>query len=129
MPKLEITKEELLDSYDWSEVFGEGGGGNCNQQTDAIPDNSEVDTSPPKRTDVAEIIAAVNGENDGEEWIGVFRLTDGRYLVASGSCDYTGWDCQAGNSLQVARSLDDALRYGLTKEQAARLDLPCPVVS
>jgi hypothetical protein len=121
MPKLEITKDELLKSYDWGEVFGEGSGGNCDKQTDTIPDHIDLDATPPNRTDVAEIIAAVNGENDSDEWIGVFRLIDGRFLVASGSCDYTGWNCQAGNSLQVARTLADVLEYGLTKEQRERL--------
>src|SRR6478735_8794661 len=97
----DITLEQLLVSWDWGEVFGEGSGGNCDQQTDPCPPtDTAVSTAPPRRTDVAEIIAAVNGENDESEWLGVFRLNDGRFLLASGSCDYTGWDCQAGNSLE-----------------------------
>ncbi len=124
MPKIEITKEDLFTDYsDWAEVFGEGTGGNTTDETDAIPDNSDIDTSPPKRADVVEIIAAVNGENDADEWIGVFKLKDGRYLVACGSCDYTGWDCQASNCLQVAKSLEDILEYGLTPQQKERLEL------
>lgn len=92
MPVCEITLEQLADDYDWAEVFGEGSGGNCNDKTDECPPGAAIDLTPPKRKDVTEIFAAVNGENDGDEWIGVFRLCDGRFLVAAGSCDYTGWD-------------------------------------
>ncbi len=35
------------------------------------------------RKDVVEILAAVNGYNDGDEWVGVFRMKDGRFLVAA----------------------------------------------
>lgn len=121
--KREITLEQLRTSYDWEEVFGEGGGGNCDQQTDACPPGSDVDTTPPKRADVAEVIAAVNGENDESSWVGVFRLNDGRFLVAQGSCDYTGWDCRAGNSLQVGRTLADVIQFGLTLEDCERLEI------
>jgi hypothetical protein len=124
MAKTEITLDQLLTDWDWGEVFGEGGGGNCDKATDEIPPGAEgINKTPPMRADVAEVIAAVNGENDGDEWIGVFRLNDGRFLVAAGGCDYTGWDCQASNSLQIAKSLTDAIGYGLTPEQKLRLEL------
>ncbi len=89
---IEETIESLLESYDWAEVFGEGTGGETDNKTDECPPGSNVDRTPPKRSDVEEIIALVNGENDGPDWVGVFKLKDGRYLVASGGCDYTGWD-------------------------------------
>jgi hypothetical protein len=85
-----MTLDELQQSYDWAEVFGEGSGGNCDKKTDAVGACSP--TPEPSRADVAEILAMRDGENDGDVWIGVFRLKDGRYLHASGSCDYTGWD-------------------------------------
>lgn len=94
-PVKEITLESLLTSYDWENVFGEKGcygGGNVGDETDPCPPGSDVDTAPPTRKDVKEIIAAVNGQNDEESWIGVFLLRDGRYLFAYGWCDYTGWD-------------------------------------
>lgn len=119
----EITIPELLESYDWSEVFGEGTGGNCSRTIQVIPPGASVGSSDVRRTDVAEIICAVNGENDGPCWVGVFRLNDGRFLVAEGGCDYTGWDCEAGNSLCVAGSFEDAIRYGLNPDQQRRLGL------
>ena len=92
MPVKEITLEELLQDGDWAYVFADEDDGNVGKETDPCPPDSDVDTSPPSRSDVEEIIAAANGENDGEEWIGVFKLKDGRFLLAAGSCDYTGWD-------------------------------------
>ena len=73
------------------------------------------------------VIAAVNGENEYSHWIGVFKLKDGRFLIANGQCDYTGWDCRAGNTLQVGRTLSDVLQYGLTRDELLRLwPLECP---
>lgn len=91
-PVQEITLPVLLTDSDWAQVFADENDGNVSKNTDACPPGSDVDTAPPSRTDVVEIIAAVNGENDGQDWEGVFRLADGRYLLASGGCDYTGWD-------------------------------------
>lgn len=123
MAHIEITIEQLIDDYDWAEVFGEGTGGNTTGTIQVIPPGAAVDSSPVTRADVADIIAAVNGENDESDWVGLFLLRDGRYLVAEGGCDYTGWDCRAGNSLCVAGNLEDAIRLGLTEEQQARLGL------
>jgi hypothetical protein len=44
------------------------------------------------RADVAEIIGMADGANDGPNWIGAFRLKDGRFAFVSAGCDYTGWD-------------------------------------
>ncbi len=126
MPKLEITMAELMDSYDWAEVFADRSSGNTTKAVNVAPPGAQVTFDPPSRADVAEIIAAVNGENDEEEWVGVFRLKDGRYLIAAGSCDYTGWDCQAGNSLTVCANMADVLQFGLDERQRARLDLTAP---
>lgn len=124
MPNIEITLQELMNSYDWASVFGDdSNGGNTNKETTEVPPGSLVNTSPASREDVDEIIAAVNGENDGDSWIGLFRLKDGRYLVATGWCDYTGWDCQASNNMFVASSYEDIVKYGLSKEEREILQL------
>lgn len=118
-----MTLDELAASYDWREVFGEGNGGNTDKVLDACPPGAEVDLTPPTIADVAEVVASADGENDEAEWVGVFRLKDGRFLVASGWCDYTGWDCAAGNHLEVAATLADAIAFGLGDSQRARLGL------
>ena len=92
MAVCEITIEALKQNYDWAQVFADENAGNVNKDVDACPPMSDVDLTPPSREDVVEIIAAVNGENDGDDWVGVFKLKDGRFLLAYGGCDYTGWD-------------------------------------
>lgn len=119
----EIDLPDLLTDYDWSEVFGEGDGGNCDGPIQVVPPGANVASTGVSRAMVAEVIASVNGYNDGDQWIGLFRMTDGRFLVAEGGCDYTGWECRAGNSLCVAASLADAVKYGLNPEQQARLGI------
>lgn len=122
LPK-EITLEQLRQDCDWEEVFGEGSGGNCTRDVDS-QDGTPTDQFT--RANVVEIIAAVNGENDGEDWIGIFRLDDGRVVAATGGCDYTGWDCRAGNTLTVARSIGAAIQFGLTDDQRQRLGIEQP---
>lgn len=117
----EVKLEHLENDYDWKEVFGEGGGGNTNKVTEKCNEYSNVSIEPPYIKDVVEVIAAVNGENDSADWVGVFKLKDGRYLVASGGCDYTGWDCQAGNSLIVGETLAEVVTLGLTEDARKRL--------
>ena len=88
-----MTIEELLADADWCNVFaddGEYSGGNCDKHTDAVPPTPP--DPPPTRKDVVRILASRDGEPDGDDWIGVFELRDGRYLFARGGCDYTGWD-------------------------------------
>lgn len=119
----EITIKDLQSSYDWAEVFGEGDGGNTDRTVSETPPGSSVSTALVSRADVTEIIAAVNGENDGQSWVGLFLMQDGRYLIASGSCDYTGWDCREGNSLTVAATKEDAIRFGLDEGERARLGI------
>ena len=95
-PVKEVTVAELHtgNAYgdNWLYVFGEDGcSSNESNKTDPCPPGSDVDCTAPTRKDVVDVIAAVNGENDGPAWTGVFKLCDGRYLLADGSCDYTGW--------------------------------------
>lgn len=92
MPVVEITLAELLNDSNWAQVFADENAGNVSKALDECPPGCGVDRTEISRPDVAEIIAAVNGDNDGPDWVGVFRLKDGRFLAASGGCDYTGWD-------------------------------------
>ncbi len=123
MPVIDMTLDEMREDYDWGEVFADTSAGNTTKDVDS-PDDTPLDEFT--RNDVQEIIALVDGENDSEEWVGIFRLKDGRFLAAAGGCDYTGWDCRAGNSLTVAKTQEAIIRYGLTPEQAVRLGLEHP---
>jgi len=66
-----MTIEELLEDDDWDEAFGFA--------------NFKIE-------DIDEIIAADEGYNDGESWIALFRLKNGKFAGLSAWCDYTGWD-------------------------------------
>lgn len=46
--------------------------------------------------EVESIEAEVPGANDELSWWWILRLVNDRYILVSGSCDYTGWDCQSG---------------------------------
>ena len=76
-----------LEDYDWEQAFEVA-------QRDnpiAVIGDDQVPTSPFTRDDVARIIAKAEGENDGESWVGVFELKDGRFAYVTAWCDYTGW--------------------------------------
>jgi len=113
-----------LNNYDWAEVFGEGTGGNCHPIIpQPCPPSYSGSLATFSREDVAEIFQMEDGENDGPDWIIYGRLADGRFFAARGGCDYTGWDCRAGNSGDVAASKDDIIRYGLTDEERKRFGI------
>jgi hypothetical protein len=113
-----------LDNYDWAEVFGEGGGGNC---TPIIPNRRPGDTVTPNSTfsreDVEVIFGLSEGERDERSWVVYGQLKGGRFFVARGHCDYTGWDCQASNSGDVASSLGDIQRFGLDNDERSRFGI------
>lgn len=116
-----------LDSYDWAEAFGEGDGGNCSPIIPQIqPPGASVDGSQFGREDVAEIFQLSEGENDAASWIVYGLLNDGRYFCVRGWCDYTGWDCQAGNSGDVAATKENIIRFGLTQEERERFGIHTP---
>lgn len=121
--KIEATIEDIKSDYDWQEVFGEGNGGNC------TPDVESHDGTPTHRVlreNVVKVLASVNGENDGEDWACIVELADGRLACCQGGCDYTGWDCRAGNTITVASSLESLILTGLTPEMCMRLEVPHP---
>lgn len=113
-----------LDNYDWAEVFGEGDGGRC---TPIIPSRPPFDNTTDiatfSREDVEEITAMQDGENDGPSWIIYGKLKDGRWFYAEGGCDYTGWDCQAGNSGAVAATREQIERFGLGDNERSRFGI------
>lgn len=113
-PTIQINFDQFLEDSDWEIIFNDK---NC----EPVPPDSNVNLKSPSKNDVKTIIAIVNGEKDGDEWLGIFLLNDNRYLFASGWCDFTGWDCQSWTSLEVSKNLDDLLRFGLNKQQRTRL--------
>lgn len=60
------------------------------------------------------------GERDERSWIVYGRLYDGRWFIARGSCDYTGWDCQASNDGSVADTEEALIEYGMDEDERHR---------
>lgn len=101
------------DEYDWQEAFAFAGdirtATNCSNAGFAM-------------ADVKEVLSADEGENDGPSWMMAGVLNDGRYFFLDAGCDYTGWDCQAGGDAQVADTLPNLIRFGMTEEARERLE-------
>ena len=115
-----------LDDYDWAEVFGEGGGGNC---VPFGPENCRGEASQAHfgREDVALIKGQSEGERDARSWIVWGQLKDGSWFCARGSCDYTGWDCQASNDASVGISEEELIRFGMDDDERLRFGVAQPV--
>lgn len=117
-----------IDTYDWEEVFGEDDAQN-KMVLEAVPPGSDVSIAQVTRADVATVAAlhedadVMYGEFDG---VGLFQLKDGRWLVARGWADTSGWGWQDGTSAAVAASSADAIRFGLTDGERAHLGLTLP---
>lgn len=127
------TVQELRDDYDWQQVFAYGGKPMVPDSSGDTPSNYSHATTigccegakckpePFDFNDVAEVIAAVDGQNDEANWIAVVKLSDGRLAFLDAGCDYTGWDCQSGGSACVSHSLSNLARFGLTNDARTRM--------
>jgi hypothetical protein len=74
-------------------------------------------------TDVADVIAAADGENDSDNWVGIFRLKDGTIGYLTAGCDYTGWDCQAGGHGGVRKTIAEVVRELCEDDDRKRLNI------
>lgn len=127
---------DLLTGYDWEKVFEYAGDlfseetaepgewrsndGECNVSACLGTDTS---AAPVWRKNVTRVIASSEGENDGPAWLIVVEVNDGRFAFLNASCDYTGWDCQAGGHCIVDTDLAHLIRFGIGEEDRARLGL------
>lgn len=117
---------ELYENSDWQYVFeyssGRDESGNGGQTPEHVLVN-ECDTAPFDTEDVARVLHMAEGDNDGEPWVIVVRLRDGRFGYIKAGCDYTGWDCRAGGTSYVARSLDLIERFACDESDRKRLGI------
>ena len=68
-----------------------------------------TDTQGFRLEDVAYVLAYLQGEHDGPDYHWIVAMKDHTYAYVQGGCDYTGWDCQAGGTVQMFVSLREAL--------------------
>lgn len=57
----------------------------------------------------------VCGERDEAPWICCGLLTNGAFFLYTGSCDYTGFDCQGGMNLWVSNSWKNIVDHAMTQ--------------
>lgn len=120
---------EQIRDYDWKYAFQCCGPAEDDSSRYNDPnvspaiDKVHVSAEPFQRADVVVVIAAADGENDGPNWIGVFKLKDGRFAFLSAGCDYTGWDCQSGGHAIVDDDLEHLIQFGLGADDRTRLEL------
>jgi hypothetical protein len=125
-----ITAEQMRDDCDWQQAWGYGNGTAYLAHDSNDPAYGQRPIRPPGALcseepcgveDVAEVIAASEGENDERDWVAVARLKDGRFAYVEAGCDYTGWDCQAGGHVSVSHDLAHLWQFGLTQDARDRL--------
>jgi hypothetical protein len=117
---MSMNIDEFKNDYDWQEAFCFVGNIRTAHNCASFGFGLEC---------VAEVIAADEGQNDGDSWVMVGRLTDGRFFFLSAWCDYTGWDCQSGGDVQVADTLENLIRWCLGDKDRERLALPLPTTA
>lgn len=75
---------------------------------------------------VVEVLAVWEGENDGDDWRWILKLTTecgakngGEYAFIQGGCDYTGWDCQSWGKATFKSSPMEAAELAKTGPEGA----------
>lgn len=111
-------REPSLEGYDWDEALKYANG-----KTTSCVLGCSIPIDGFVRADIAYVVRADEGENDGPHWIAVMRLRDGRWAFLSAGCDFTGWDCQASGHVLVADTLKRLVQYGLGADERVRLGL------
>ena len=62
-----------------------------------------------KFDDIENVLAAEEGENDGNSWQLLVKLKSGKYGWLRASCDYSGWGCQESGDSGICESPKQAL--------------------
>lgn len=101
-----VTIEQLRESYDWKEAF-------------VYADGFGVD-------DIATIAGAIEGENDGDDWIIWGQLKRGDWFFLKAGCDYTGWDCQASGNSHLYATREELIRMGMDAGSRKRFGVMLP---
>lgn len=72
--------------------------------------------------DLAEVVRLANGEANGADWLGVFRLNDGRYVAVSASLDYADNARIEGGVSRIADTYEEAIAV-LNDQEMRRLGI------
>ncbi len=108
--------DKRLDNEDWYHIFE-----HYSKPTHVLTRTERKNIY--SRDDIDEVLYLVDGWNDGDAWIGVFKMVDGKYMNIRAYCDYTGWGCQEGGSSDYGDTIDHVIHFGLTLEERGILGL------
>ena len=56
--------------------------------------------------EVSDVLHYREGQNEGDNWLCVFKASDGKFVYVTAGCDYTGWGCQEDGWSVEADSLE-----------------------
>jgi uncharacterized protein (TIGR02996 family) len=95
-----ISMIPVFDNYNWMQVFGAAGGepdcNNGNTRADkpniSSQDSKMVLVNPFSRKDVRYIHRIRDGSVNGESWVCIGQLWDGRWFTIRGGCDTIRWN-------------------------------------
>jgi hypothetical protein len=110
--------QEFFQQYGFGDTFDM-----CCGSLSKIDESEDVSTKSLNISDIEIVLAYDEGENDGENWIFIFKAYDGRYAFMSAGCDYTGFDCRAFFSgSNISYSLSNLINFGLDDNERSRLN-------
>jgi hypothetical protein len=78
--------------------------------------------------DVTEIIALSKGKKGEKDWIGVFKLKNGKYASLKAGCDKNGWNFMSDDNhthgwTSMAETKEDIINFVLSDEDKLRLHI------
>lgn len=73
--------------------------------------------------EITEILANIEGQNDGNNWIWIVALDNGKFAYLEGGCDYTGWDCQSSLDSTILNTPTDGIELVERDEKDLELDI------
>ena len=83
---------------------------------DSYPAYPDVDRDD---DDIEKVLFAQAGDRDGDAWVLIYKRKDGLYVYFNTWCDYTGYGCQDGTTLEA--SSDFAVFWDTCLDNEGRL--------
>lgn len=81
----------------------------------------EYNSQPFDLLDIEKVLAVWEGENDGDDWRWIIKLTKtaskvhgNSFVFLQGGCDYTGWDCQSWAKSEFTKTALKAAEFANT---------------
>lgn len=122
-----MTLQDFLADYDWRAAVNEALGNGYYYNYEDDEKEPFKNFAPGAAREFAEniehVIACAEGEHDGPEWLALLQMKDGRVAWLRAGCDYTGWDCQAGGSVEYGTLEHFLSPMGMTPGDRERMAL------